>query len=133
MDQRAIDLIVREKVCVLAVCKADGGCHGAAMHFSHQTEPLIIYIQTENTSIKCKNLPTKASVVIGFSEDTMQTLQMDGEINKITGDLSAIHQVHYAKHPGAEKYKNDPETVFLVFTPTWWRYSDYINNIFLTS
>ena len=130
MDSKALKLLGKERVCVLAVCMANGGCHGAAMHFSHQVDPLIIYIQTESTSIKCKNLPTKASVVVGFSEESMQTLQMDGDIRQIT-DLEEVYKIHYAKHPGAEKYKNDPTTVFLAFTPTWWRYSDYKNGVFL--
>ena len=130
MDERALDLLSSEKVSVLSVCKADGGCHGAAVHFSHQVDPLVIYIQTESTSIKCKKLPTKASVVVGFSEETMQTLQMDGDICQIT-DLEEVYKIHYTKHPEAEKYKNDPTTVFLAFTPTWWRYSDYKNNLFL--
>ena len=115
---------------MLAVCLLDGNCHGATMHFSHQVDPVTIYIQTESTSIKCKKLPTKASVVVGFSEDTMQTLQMDGEV-QLASNLEDIYKIHYAKNPTAEQYKNDPTTVFLVFVPTWWRYSDYKNNIFL--
>ena len=130
MDQRALDLLARERVCALSVCLPDGGCHGAAMHFSHQVEPLTIYIQTTSTSIKCRKLPTIASVVVGFSEETMQTLQMDGDIRQIT-DLDEVYKIHYAKHPGAEKYKSDPTTVFLAFTPIWWRYSDYKKEIFL--
>ena len=132
MDQRALDLLKNERVCALSVCLPDGGCHNAAMHFSIQENPLIVYIQTENTSIKCKKLPTKASVVVGFSEETMQTLQMDGEIQQIS-DLEDVYKIHYAKNPTAEQYKNDPSTVFLIFTPTWWRYSDYKKDIFLSS
>lgn len=130
MDQRALDLLTKERVCVLSVCLPDGGCHGAVMHFSIQENPLVIYIQTESTSIKCKKLPTKATVVVGFSEEAMQTLQMDGEIKQIT-DLEEIYKIHYAKNPTAEQYKNDPTTIFLAFTPTWWRYSDYKNSLFL--
>ena len=132
MDQRALDLLTKERVCALSVSLSDGGCHGAAMHFSHQVEPLTIYIQTKNTSIKCRKLPTQASVVVGFSEETMQTLQMDGEI-QLASNLEDIYKIHYVKNPTAEQYKNDPTTVFLAFTPAWWRYSDYKNNLFLTS
>mgnify|MGYP001590142474 CR=1 FL=1 len=131
MDQRALDLLKNERVCALSVCLPDGSCHNAAMHFSVQENPLVVYIQTESTSIKCKKLPTKASIVVGFSEETMQTLQMDGEIKKIEGDLTEIHKIYYAKNPTAEQYKNDPGTVFLVFTPSWWRYTDYKKEIFL--
>lgn len=133
MDQKALDLLKNNRTCVLSVCLSDGGCHGATMHFSVQENPLVVYIQTENTSIKSKKLPTKASVVVGFSEETMRTLQMDGKIEKISGDLTEVYKVHYAKNPTAEQYKNDPGTLFLKFTPTWWRYSDYLNKIFLSS
>lgn len=130
MDQKALDLLKNSRTCVLSVCLPDGSCHGATMHFSVQENPLVVYIQTENTSMKCQKLPTKASVVVGFSEETMQTLQMDGEIQRAS-DLEEIYKIHYAKNPTAEKYKNDPGTVFLAFTPTWWRYSDYKNEVFL--
>jgi general stress protein 26 len=132
MDMRALKLLEKEKVCVMAVILPDGGCHGAALHFSYQADPLVIYIQTESTSVKCRKLPTKASVVVGVSEDTMQTLQMDGDVCQVT-DLSQVYKIHYARHPGAEKYKSDPTCVLLAFTPTWWRYSDYMNNTFLSS
>ncbi|KKU74417.1 MAG: hypothetical protein UX99_C0015G0022 [Candidatus Amesbacteria bacterium GW2011_GWB1_47_26] len=131
MDQRVLDLLAKERVSLLAVCLPDGTCHSAAMHFSHISDPPTIYIQTENTSKKMQGLkngqPIAASVVVGFNEQEMKTLQMDGQIQLVTdvSKLPAIHQIHYAKHPHAEKYKNDPGTVFLAFTPTWYRYTDY--------
>jgi hypothetical protein len=52
---------------------------------------------------------------------------MDGTIKSITNtdELKEIHKVHYSKHPNSEKYKDDPATIFLEFTPTWWRFTDY--------
>ena len=139
MNQEVLDFLNKNRVCALAVCLPNGSCHNATMHYSHQADPLIIYIQTENTSLKCNSLisgqSTKASIVIGFDEQTMQTLQIYGDI-KIVSDkdsLTKIYDLHYTKHPHAEQYKNDPATVFLAFTLAWWRYSDYKNNAFLTS
>ena len=127
MDQKVLDLVAKERVCSLSVCRPDGTCDAAAMHYSHSADPFVIYIQTENTSRKCRNLPASASLVIGLSEETMTTLQLEGHINIISdlSQLPAIHQIHYAKHPSAEQYKSDPATVFLIFTPTWWRYTDH--------
>lgn len=141
MDQRILDLLSKEKVSALSVCLPDGTCHAAAMHFSHIPKPLTIYIQTENTSRKMQGIksgqPVAASVVVGFSEEEMKTLQMDGQIQLITdaAKLPDIHKIHYAKHPQAEQYKSDPGTVFLAFTPTWYRYTDYKTEppTFLTS
>ena len=127
MNQKILDFITKERVCSLSICRPDGTCDSAAMHFSHSSDPFVIYIQTENTSRKCQSLPASASIVIGFSEETMTTLQLEGHINIISdlSQLPAIHQIHYAKHPSAEQYKSDPATVFLIFTPSWWRYMDY--------
>lgn len=127
MNQEAIDLLTNERVSALSVCLQDGSCHNSAMHFSFQKDPTTIYFQTENTSIKFKKLPTKASIVVGFNEEIMRTLQMDGQLQQITdkSKLEDVYKIHYAKNPAAEQYKNDSGTVFLAFTPTWWRYSDY--------
>lgn len=127
MNQEALDLLTNERVSALSVCLQDGSCHTSTMHFSFQEDPLTVFFQTENTSIKFKKLPTKASVVVGFNEETMQTLQIDGDIQQVSdkSKLEDIHKIHYAKNPAAEQYKNDPGTVFLAFTPAWWRYSDY--------
>lgn len=126
-----LDFLAKERVCALVVTLPDGTPHAAAMHYSHAADPLIIYTQTENTSRKCQGLlagqPVTASVVVGFSEQDWLTLQMDGQISLILDQerLPAIHQLHYAKHPQAEQYKSDPVTVFLEFTPTWWRFTDF--------
>lgn len=131
VEQKVVDFLTSERVCVLAVMLPDGSPHVAAMHYSHTPEPLVIYIQTENTSRKCQGLlsgqAVAASVVVGFNEQEMVTLQMDGQICLVTDQskLPDIHQVHYAKHPQAKQYKSDPTTVFLAFTPSRWRLTDY--------
>lgn len=92
---------------------------------------MVLYFSTENTSRKCKGLlngeTVKGSVVVGLSEEEWITLQMDGEVTAIVdkAELEKIHQIHYTKHPSSAKYKEEPETIFLAFTPTWWRYTDY--------
>ena len=131
MDQKILDFLSKEKVSALSVCMPDGTCHVAAMHFSHISEPFTIYIQTENTSKKMQGLKdgrsAAASIVVGFNEQEMKTLQLDGTIQLVVDQakLPDIHKIHYAKHPQAEQYKNDPGTVFLALTPIWYRYTDY--------
>lgn len=104
------------------------------MHFSHQVEPLKIFIQTTNTSEKVKGILNgeigKASIVIGFSEKDWLTLQIRGTIKVVSdlGQLQEIYKIHYAKHPDAEQYKNNPSTIFLEFMPTWWRFTDFNTN-----
>ena len=131
MNQQIIDLISKERVCVISTILPGNISHSAAMHFSHQTDPLRIFIQTTNNTEKVKGILNgetgKASIVIGFSEQDWLTLQMRGDI-KIISDperLPEIHKVHYKKNPDAEQYKESSNTVFLEFTPTWWRYTDF--------
>ena len=129
MNQIAIDLLTKERVCVLSVVLADGSPHAAALHYSEQTSPVKLFIQTYPT-VKTQAIlesggTAKAAVVVGFNEQDFLTLQMRG-IVRIVSDpakLEEIYKIHYAKHPEAEKYKSS-RTIFLEFTPTWWRYSD---------
>ncbi len=74
-----------------------------------------------------KGEESKASVVLGFSEEEWITLQMDGEVRAILDkdELEKVHKIHYAKYPDSKKWKDDPSTIFLAFTPNWWRYTDY--------
>ena len=130
MDKKVIDFITKNRVCVLAVVLSDGTPHTATLHYSEQPEPLRLYFSTTRSSKKFTAFKeaesTQASVVIGFSEEEWLTLQMNGEVRVVpAGRLTDVHQVHYQKHPDAEQYKDSPNTVFLEFTPTWWRYTDF--------
>lgn len=131
MDQKISDFLTKHRVCSLTTILVDGSPHAAALHYSHKNVPLELYFSTENTSRKCQSLldgqTVKGSVVAGFSEEEWITLQMDGEVKAIfnTEELKAVQAIHYPKHPNSEKYKDDPATIFLKFTPSWWRYTDY--------
>jgi general stress protein 26 len=115
---------------------ADGTPYSAAMHYSHSEHPFCIYFSTDITSKKCEPLvnndSVQASVVIGLSEEKWITLQLTGQLRiikeseKLTPEaVASIKSVHYAKHPASAKYADDPDTVFLEFSPSWWRYTDF--------
>lgn len=130
MEGKIVKFLNQERVCSLSTLLKDGSPHAAAMHYSHQDSPFEIYIQTENSSKKCGALLTgksiKASIAIGFSEDEFRTLQLDGNIRLLNkSKLVDVHKIHYKKNPDAKQWKDDPATVFLVFKPTWWRYTEY--------
>ena len=130
MEPIVLKLVGKERVCVISVALEDGSPHSAVVHYSHQAEPLKIFIQTYPTikvqAVSAKGGSAKASVVIGFSEEEFVTLQMRGGVRIVSDQdyLERIYRIHYAKHPDAEKYKG-PETVFFEFTPTWYKYSDF--------
>lgn len=131
MDKKITDFLGSHRVCSLTTLISDGSPHAAAMHFSHRDVPFELYIQTERNSRKFQALltkeTTKASVVIGFSEEEWTTLQLDGIVIEVKdkNELERVHEMHYLKHPDAKQYRDLPETVFLKFTPIWWRYTEY--------
>jgi len=131
MNEQIRAFLSKHTICSLTTLLPDGSPHAAALHYSHAENPVALYFSTENTSRKCKGLlngeTVKSSVVVGLSEEEWITLQMDGEVTAIVdkAELEKIHQIHYTKHPSSAKYKEEPETIFLAFTPTWWRYTDY--------
>ena len=139
MDRKVLNFLSGQRVCSLTTLLKDGSPHAAALHFSHKDKPLEIYVQTENTSRKCQALLTgksvKGSFVVGFSEKEFKTLQMDGSVKAVKDkeELLKIHRIHYKKHPGAKKWKDDPATLFLVFKPAWWRYTEYKPKFFVLS
>lgn len=134
MDKTVLDFLAAHRVCSLTTILSDGSPHAAALHYSHQNDPLTLYFSTEKTGRKMEALldgrPGKASVVVGFSEEEWKTLQMDGEVRAILDqkELATAHSIHYKKIPDSEQYKDDPATIFLAFTPTWWRFTDYNTN-----
>lgn len=131
MDNRITEFLSKNHICSFSTVLPDSSIHAAALHYSHSDNPLELYLSTDNTSRKCQGLlngeTQKAAVVIGLSEEEWITLQLDGEVQIVSdkGEVEAIQKIHYTKNPGSEKFKDDPATVFLKFTPKWWRYTDF--------
>lgn len=131
IDPRILSFLNKERVCSLTTLLKDGSPHAAALHYSHNDNPFEIYVSTENNSRKCEALlngdTVKGSFVIGFGEEEFITYQADGDVRivKDQKELEKVHKIHYKKHPSSEKWQDDPATVFLVFKPTWWRYTEY--------
>ncbi len=130
MNPVALNLIQKERVCALSVILPNGSPHIAVVHYSREPDPIKIFIQTYPTvkteAIQEKGGSAKAAVAIGLNEQDFVTLQMRGDIRIVSDEkeLENIYKIHYAKNPEAKKYKS-PTTIFLEFTPTWWRYTDF--------
>jgi uncharacterized protein YhbP (UPF0306 family) len=130
MKPEILNFIQKERVCSLSVIIADNTPHSATVHYSSQADPLKFYIQTSDKTTKAKPFFNgrigNASIVIGQSEKDWVTFQMRGLVRMVTSpeELEKVYKIHYQKHPDAEQYKG-PHTVFLEFSPTWWRYTDF--------
>lgn len=123
MDQKIIDFLTHERMAVLGIVLPDGSVHTAAMHFVDQEGTF--YFSTHDASRKVQGLTkAAASMTVGFSEETWVTMQMDGTIEKTDDQKTLI----LSKYPDMEK-RLDEHSIYLKFIPTWYRYSDFKNNI----
>lgn len=131
MNEDIFKFIDGNNIAVLSVMRSDGSIHGASLHYSNNKEPLEFYFATGKGSRKADSLlngeVAKASVVIGFKEDEMVTLQMDGDVVAVTDEveITRVKEIHFIKHPSAKRFENDPDGIYLKFIPNWWRYSAY--------
>lgn len=130
MDKRVLKLLQRHRISSLTTLLASGSPHSAAMHYAFSEDPLFFIILTEKGSRKLQGLNpgelSRACLVVGFSEEEWLTMQMEGEVEWVSDkkDLDQGWKIYAEKYKGMDKYKNDPESVMLKFTPTWWRYSE---------
>lgn len=124
MNQVILDYIKSQRVGVLAVEMLDGTPHGSTVHFAHVENPLTFIFLSTPTYRKLEPLrkgETAASFVIGTGEDVMKTLQMDGQAT--LAGTEELRKIYFTKFP--EKLDKHPEDIFFVFTPAWWRYTDW--------
>ena len=131
MDPRLLNYLSNNWVCTLSVITPDGFPHSSTMHYAHIDEPLTLYFSSDRSSRKCLSLLNgdlvKASVVIGFSDEEGKTLQMDGEVKLLREEsvIAKAKETLFTKHPESNEFESDPNTVYLEFSPKWFRYTDY--------
>ena len=131
MNKEILDYINRQRVGVLAVEMLDGSPHAAAIHFAHTEDPLMFLFETNRNYRKSEALLgrelSRATMVIGCSEQDMKTLQMDGEVRLMTEqEKQELFQIKYKDKFPAKRAKADgPDVLAFVFIPKWWRYTDW--------
>lgn len=130
MNQDILNFLKSQRVCVLAVEMMDGAPHGATIHFAHSNEPFVFYFETNKSYRKAEPLfgrtETRATVVIGSTEDNMQTLQLDGIIRLLRDEeIESYTQVYLGKFPEKKAKSQNPDFVRFIFIPTWWRFTDW--------
>lgn len=130
MIPEIIDFIKSQRVAVIAIEMLDGSPHGATVHFAFDENNNTFLFETCRDYRKAEPLfgreVSKASLVIGFDENNMKTLQIDGEVKIIKPEEQEhFDEVYYGKFPTKKgKYYGSP-AVFFSFTPTWWRFTDW--------
>lgn len=132
MDSKVLEYLKTQSVCVLAVEMPDGSPHAATVNFTHVEDPLTLVVMTGPTSRKHEALSKgviRASMVVGVNDNDMRTLQMNGHASFSQHD--DLQKLYYDKFPEAvHMFKKD---VLITFTPTWWRFTDWVNKVTLCS
>lgn len=129
MQQEILEWLSEQRVGVLSVEMLDGSPHAATVHFSHTSDPLEFFFETRRHYRKAepilKNEDTRASFVVGFDESEMKTLQLDGKILLLEPENESISSSYLDKFTEKRGSENNPETIFFIFVPTWWRFTDW--------
>ena len=131
MNREILDYIKTQRLSVLAVEMLDGSPHGATVHFAHMENPLMFFFETNRAYRKSEPLLqqelTRASLVIGFDESNIKTLQLDGDVRLLKDEENTLFdEIYLNKFPEkTEKMAANPELLPFVFLPKWWRFTDW--------
>ncbi|MES2023580.1 MAG: pyridoxamine 5'-phosphate oxidase family protein [Patescibacteria group bacterium] len=131
MNEEIINYIKSQRVCVLAVEMLDGSPHASTVHFVETEDPMVFLFETYRDYRKCEPLfgreMSRASIVIGCDEDTMKTLQLDGEVSLVKKEDNKIYDLYFTKFPNKKEKSEKMGDKFVLFTfkAKWWRFTDW--------
>ncbi|HTR19136.1 MAG TPA: pyridoxamine 5'-phosphate oxidase family protein [Candidatus Paceibacterota bacterium] len=126
MTPEILEYLKGQRVGVFAIEMLDGSPHAATVHFAN-TDELVFIFETEKGYRKTEALVgreiSRASMVVGSNESEMKTLQLDGTAQLLADEK--LKMVYLAKFPKKQGKLHDPNAVMFMFTPTWWRFTDW--------
>ncbi len=130
MSPEIFEYLNTQRVGVLALEMMDGSPHGATVHFAHTEDPFVFYFETDKKYRKSEALygreKSRASFVVGVSEEDLKTMQLDGEVRLVRDDeKSNYEKVYFGKFPEKIGKFSGPDDVWFVFEPHWWRFTDF--------
>ncbi len=131
MRKEVLDFIHTQRIAVLAVEMLDGAPHAATVHFASNKDASVFYFETYRPYRKAEALfgraKSRASLVVGFSEADMRTLQIDGEIRLLETELEKkqFEEFFLEKFPNMKVKMPRPDFIPFLLVPTWWRYTDW--------
>jgi uncharacterized protein YhbP (UPF0306 family) len=131
MDPEVLEYLKSQPTCVFAIEMMDGAPHGATVHFAYNENPFMFFFVTDRKYRKSQALlgreVSRATLVIGTDEANMKTFQADGGARVLKGDEGQLFkETYFAKFPKKqEAIMADHDSLFFVFIPTWWRFTDF--------
>lgn len=128
-SEEIISYIQSNRVCVIAVQMPDLTPHAATVHFAYNPTRQHFIFETYHEYRKTRAFDEKhhvpASLVIGSSEGTMKTLQIDGMAMLVADADSDTKTFYMNTFPEKQGKYDSNKLIFFTFSPTWWKYSDW--------
>ncbi len=123
------DFINQNKFAVLSTLskenKPQSACVGIVV-----THDLKLIFDTTIDSRKFDNLNTCTNVSFVIGWENGQTIQYEGTaLNFDKNDFPELLKIYYDKFPDGLERRNWRNITYFVVTPTWIRFSDFIENI----
>jgi general stress protein 26 len=126
-DEVAAAFLEANTICVLSTLMQDGSPYASVAHFAVDGQAHALYMSLDIRSQTAQNLliDSRAAITIGHDPAVPATLQMRGQATIMpSAQLAAAHGTFYARFPHSCLYRDDPNTRFVYFRPTWSRYAD---------
>ena len=127
IEKDARKFIQTNMTCVLSTLMPDGSPHTSAAHFATDDSSQVFFFCINRNSLTAKNVlrDSRAAIAIGVDDETPTGFQSRGHVTVGHGERRKdAEYAFYGRFPHSSAYKDDSDTVFLQFSPTWVRYSN---------
>lgn len=120
--ERILAFLDRFTCCVMSTVTADSAPEAAYVGFQCSRD-MEFLVGTSKLSRKYKNLQQNPGIAIVVASDAGE-VQYEGTAKEIGADEydKLVASGAFAALPGIEKYRNDPNQVYLKIKPTWLRF-----------
>lgn len=123
--QTILNFIHSYDLCVLSTTNVEGNSQSALVGFS-ENDAFELLIGTTTSSRKYANIRANrnVSIAIGWNEGICVQYEGAARVLEKGKELDSKLLNHFAKLPGAKKYKDNAEQCYILIEPKWLRYTD---------
>lgn len=123
--QTILDFLHGQDLCVLSTSNAKGNPQSALVGFS-ENGTFELLIGTTTSSRKYANVKANphVSVAIGWNEGICVQYEGIARVLQPGRELDSYLDNHFAKLPGAKRYRDNSEQCYILIKPNWLRYTD---------
>ena len=119
------NFISTKKHMVVSTSDKNGNPEAALVGFA-VADDLSLVFGTNRKTRKFINIQNNPHTAIVFGSDEGITVQYEGIVSVlIAQELEKYKKIYFEKSPGARKYEEDVDQVYLKVKPKWIRYTNY--------